>query len=718
MNGGGTSTCYVTVFVTTLLLPFVSPLPVLGSLRRQPPTTHLSFTSNDHKQTNISITKAPTIPTDVGVHAFQMIRSFKFINPRYVSSIKVVDTGKNFVRRRPVLGDFRSLLVVQSSKQTRCFSAQVESRIQNDLTFDSQKNKQKRLARLRQRRKQQQQKNKVKVAKLLEEKKGSWMIEKKNRRAFETLFEKLAARFPLTKIEGEIERLRTIKGEGEPLVLEFQRILNDDSSRLAHLKRSIVQFMLMGDISVDRSTPQTTVNSNDVEVFMKARERALTNDLSWNLLDAKELSGMSRVDHQIVIRARRERHDPKTESQKKREAQRLVKYLGEQLPPRLYKSVVSLFEDYIGGLDNNNIETLPSALKTVGRSIERRAPTHYHIIASEVADFFYLNDGLSHNVIDQDEVAKKSQATWDTLKLDVVDSLLSLQDVLLDSAKQHPEALLNEHASSDTDDEDALVMEKDIEIQAAPDLSQKIDRRFRKPRHATFEAVVLEEDFTLCLDDLSELSRRTVFLDNLPIDITLDELRDLYSRCGAVEDIHIYNQRPELDPGPLSAAKSQELRKKQLDNSKGSFRNWRRPRSPVYGQIIFRDEMGSQKALVDSLRIFGMVVRRHPIRSIRANDMKHLYLENMPEGFTTMDAEYMLNNELYPNLLLCLDSGQNNRAVLGSCEIRFPSFEIAYNSFKKLQSMEAVSHESEISIQWLRTPKDANMWWTRQSGIF
>ncbi|GAX24931.1 hypothetical protein FisN_2Lh209 [Fistulifera solaris] len=589
----------------------------------------------------------------------------------------------------------------------RFFSAEILS---DEVEHKGTKNAIKRSARLKQRRKQQQRKNKAKVAQLLEQKKGSWMIEKKNRRSLEAMFQKLAARFPIPKIQGELERLRSTTKE--PLVVEFQKILQDDSSRLAHLRRAMVQFMLFGDMTVDRSTSQKSVSAEDVEIFMKARERAFK--LTWNLTDAKEISGLSRGNHQKLVQARQDRHTPKTESQKKREAQRLVKYLGDQLPPRLYQAVVSLFADFVGDA--------PSALKTVGRSIERRAPTHYHIIAAEVADFFYLNDGLNYNVVDRDEVIKKSQEIWDAFKLEFVDSLMSLQDELLDSVASHPEALLSNSTPLDDDEEEALVVTREIKMPTTtPDLlssTTKVDRRFRKPRHATFEAVVLEKDTSMLFGDLSEVARRTVFLDNLPIDITEDELHELYSRCGSVDEIQIYNQRPDLDPGPLSAAKTQELRKKQLESNKGSFRNWRRPRSPVYAKMTFVNENGSQKALVDSLRVFGMIVRRHPVRSIRASDMSRLYLENMPEGFTTMDAEYMLNNEFHPSLLLCLDAGQNNRAVVGSCEVRFPSFELAYTSFRKLQSMDAISHDADISIQWLKTPNDANMWWTRQAGTF
>jgi hypothetical protein len=584
----------------------------------------------------------------------------------------------------------------------------------NDVEHKGPKNATRRLVRLKQRRKQQQQKNKAKVAQLLEQKNVSWMIEKKNRRSLEAMFQKLAARFPFPKIQGELERLRSTNTAKEPLIAEFQKILQDDSSRLAHLRLAIVQFMLLGDMTVDRSTSQKSISAEDVEILMKARERALLNGLSWNLMDAKEISGLSRGNHQQLVQARQKRHTPKSESQKKREAQRLVKYLGDQLPPRLYQAVVSLFADFVGDA--------PSALKTVGRSIERRAPTHYHIIAAEVADFFYLNDGLNYNVVDQDEVVKKSQETWDAFKSEFVDSLMSLQDELLDSVARHPEALLSDFTPLDYDEEEALVVAKEMEVPTTtPDVlssTTKVDRRFRKPRHATFEAVVLEEDTSMFFKDISELARRTVFLDNLPIDVTKDEIHELYARCGAVEEIQIYNQRPDLDPGPLSAAKTQELRKKQLESNKGSFRNWRRPRSPVYGQVTFVDDKGSQKALVDSLRVFGMVIRRHPVRSIRATDMSRLYLENMPEGFTTMDAEYMLNNEFHPSFLLCLDAGQNNRAVVGSCEVRFPSFELAYTSFRKLQSMDAISNDADISFQWLKTPNDANMWWTRQAGIF
>lgn len=39
----------------------------------------------------------------------------------------------------------------------------------------------------------------------------------------------------------------------------------------------------------------------------------------------------------------------------------------------------------------------------------------------------------------------------------------------------------------------------------------------------------------------SELEQRMVFVNNLPIDITVEEIDQIYSRCGALDSIQLFN---------------------------------------------------------------------------------------------------------------------------------------------------------------------------------
>jgi hypothetical protein len=238
---------------------------------------------------------------------------------------------------------------------------------------------------------------------------------------------------------------------------------------------------------------------------------------------------------------------------------------------------------------------------------------------------------------------------------------------------------------------------------------------------------------------------RMVFIDNLPIDITTERLIEVYSRCGDIESVELYNQRPDLDPGKLPKAEVVKRRARQTKISLAASA-WKRPKTPVYGILTFANEKGYQKGINESLRIFGMIIQRHPVRSTPSWRMNTLYIEDIPEGHPCIDLEYQLSYALEPDLFVCLNAGQNYTATVGSCEIKFPTFELAYESHKKLQEKLEIfksdadtngsltastttlsSIESEDSdnntptktcrINWIEPQKDAHKWWTRQYGF-
>ncbi|OEU05696.1 hypothetical protein FRACYDRAFT_258633, partial [Fragilariopsis cylindrus CCMP1102] len=125
---------------------------------------------------------------------------------------------------------------------------------------------------------------------------------------------------------------------------------------------------------------------------------------------------------------------------------------------------------------------------------------------------------------------------------------------------------------------------------------------------------------------------RLVIIDSLPIDITKERLQQAYERCGLIDSIQIFNFKPELDPtrGKIKTADTNTKKIRTASNT-SLKQKWSRPRTPLYAFILFTDTIGASKAVSDPLRIFGMVIDSHLIRSHRACDMKTLYLEDVSD---------------------------------------------------------------------------------------
>ena len=141
-----------------------------------------------------------------------------------------------------------------------------------------------------------------------------------------------------------------------------------------------------------------------------------------------------------------------------------------------------------------------------------------------------------------------------------------------------------------------------------------------------------------------------VFVKNLPIDITEDELQAIYGRCGPIESSQIYNKRPDLDPGKPSLKEIQKRRQRNRRMFKREESN-----TPVYARILFRDEEGYNVATNDNLTIFGVVIRKYPCRTVLKNKMRSLFLENLAPGQFSMDIEYKISKFLHPDLYVCLN---------------------------------------------------------------
>ena len=198
----------------------------------------------------------------------------------------------------------------------------------------------------------------------------------------------------------------------------------------------------------------------------------------------------------------------------------------------------------------------------------------------------------------------------------------------------------------------------------------------------------------------SDLEQRLVFVNNLPIDTTEEEIDQIYSRCGALDSIKLFNLRPDLDPGPLT--KSQLAERRRNSRMKNKFSNGlmslqQRPRTPVYGMLTFKDAEGFKTATGPELSIFGCVIRRHPVMSIKPQDMSTLYLENIPQNLYSMDVEYKLARCLHRHQVYVMLDGmkgvgkdvENNNqdySEPSSCEIKFEDFHTAMQAYNWIRA--------------------------------
>jgi len=414
-------------------------------------------------------------------------------------------------------------------------------------------------------------------------------------------------------------------------------------------------------------------------------------------------------------------------------------------------------------------------LHRLHRHLKRRSGPHYALFADRVTLFFDLSRPKTSQALsvhaDNSGLAK-AKLDWDAYRQSFCRKLMTIQEKMdlrpkkekiddqpendalsIDIDRYEEESIVEEHVDGESDSKtkdqdenenevnDALnELEHHLNLSSLSPLLKNAEKKTKKARgmHAIYEAKVLNEfpfsspQSSLASTDSSDTvivpppARTTVFLENLPIDMTELRLTELYSRCGDIASVKIFNQRPDLDPGPLSASQKRERRRQHVRSiSMRRKRRWNPPRTPVYGLITFEDEQGYGRCVNDTLRIFGMLIEKHPVRSIQASDMRKLFIEGIPAGeFTSTDFETKLYHVLQPYISLNSDfagmghGSHQRRKSIHSCEIKFPSFEVAFQSYHKLMlDLDMIRNIDDCTVQWLRTPRDAELWWTRRRGF-
>jgi len=264
-----------------------------------------------------------------------------------------------------------------------------------------------------------------------------------------------------------------------------------------------------------------------------------------------------------------------------------------------------------------------------------------------------------------------------------------------------------------------------------------------------FTAVTLRDETAQVVDDDEvEAEEKLVFIDNLPIDTSMEEIDEIYSRCGPLSSINLFNLRPDLDPGTLTRAQKEErlLTKKRSKDRVVNISSNSRPRTPVYGLLRFHTAEGYRMATNQSLLVLGMNIRRHPVLSLRPRRMKTLYIEQIPQDLHQITVEYNLARLLHDNeIYIGLDgmNGVNNRGATSrvngsghqfqghsfpsSSQIKFEDFKTAWRAYDLLRgaigdngrhSVSIFGKGEECQVHWMKTPADADDYWTRDVEPF
>ncbi|KAL7560151.1 hypothetical protein ACA910_013162 [Epithemia clementina (nom. ined.)] len=573
--------------------------------------------------------------------------------------------------------------------------------------------------------------------------------------------------------------LSTIRENTPPIKYEQKALIDF----ICHKTRATSQSCDSSTTSANTSSARKVdaLDEDLADCLLRARYRALfLSPLFWGRPDLSELQH------------RRDAFQSKSPAERRQEAKTLATKLRTVLPLEFYRRVRWLLQNYVDSSNTSNGTTMKpssasssangnalngthvSRTKTFTTSLEssntirqnqfnvpirrlnkflyRATSTHFHWIASDVARFFDYNydsmtddgdvndandddndkeddsrgleDRNEAGIVADDPFVIKAEQSWLRIRDAVAKVLMVIEQKLVHSLAEQKMFLVSADKESTraengetTSPEFSLNIEK---LRREPERQEKV----KNLSHFHFDSVQVDEEHQAIISTFPA-PPYMVLVENLPIDVTEQDIDEWYSRCGSIKSISILNKQPDLDPGPLSEDEIKMRRKKAVRRSG----RWTRPRSPVYGLIEFSEKSGYDMATQPGLCVFGMVLKRHDVRTIPSQTRLHtLFIENLnchlPPSSSNPDENQqqsiMRAKDMESNLQKLLDpvwvtaaSGQDGLDAIGSCQIQFPSFQISWWAYKTLTTTPGFQN-----VHWIRTPDDAIKWWTREEGFF
>ncbi|KAL3928642.1 MAG: hypothetical protein SGBAC_012561 [Bacillariaceae sp.] len=521
-----------------------------------------------------------------------------------------------------------------------------------------------------------------------------------------------------------------------------------------------------------------------VDLLQEVRQAAVEFPILWSVTRRRKMNVQNQERRQDgqpypwkrYLAERSERlatiHNAKSKQERETEARQLAEHLYDSMPDSKYERLMAVLQDHAKACEQEKTLPPPTSNTDSSNRLKRiqvlynriRGPLqrNIHLVAADLGDYLYVtveDDGTSSrgDIVSDPRICEHSKAFEATLD-NFVDSFAIIHEFLWKENQSNKRKLHDEDAAKSKkqhsdevkieakDDSEEAVLESFQDVMssgteaAASKSKKKKAAAKRKPRtYVLFEAINLlqENEFQVSsstspilpsstpgLSDFPSKAptERLVIVDNLPIDVNENMLMDTYSRCGPIESIAVFNKKPHLDPGRRSVDS-----KKKIRNPSSQRERWIRPRTPLYAMILFADAKSAQTAASDPLRIFGMVLDRHLIRSYGTKDLTKLYLEDIAGKHDIAAIEYELSQILHPELYVCLDIDGDQRANIsryrhkrkhdtrGNCIIQFQDFEAAYWSYLRLtEKLNLLKNDEECALQWIDTPKDAMLYWTRK----
>ena len=135
-----------------------------------------------------------------------------------------------------------------------------------------------------------------------------------------------------------------------------------------------------------------------------------------------------------------------------------------------------------------------------------------------------------------------------------------------------------------------------------------------------------------------------VFVHNLPMGITTEELALAFRNCGSVRKVEILDYS---NPEEENKKKQPKIRQ-QVPESKmwGIGSGFERS----YGFVHFAEKEAREKALIPAMRIFGVKIRDCLCRTEPAENKRTLFVGNIDRGVTGDEVSEELNALLKPQL--------------------------------------------------------------------
>jgi len=223
----------------------------------------------------------------------------------------------------------------------------------------------------------------------------------------------------------------------------------------------------------------------------------------------------------------------------------------------------------------------------------------------------------------------------------------------------------------------------------------------------------------------SEDTIKKVFLENLPIDITEEELFEAVRHCGTIKELNVFNRRPDLDPLNVDFDKKNKEALLIDSHRKTYFSFWHKKKksviTPVHAIVEFKeDQTGDLGALRSSYRLFGFVIRKHAIKTIPIRDderkFNRLWINYLDEisGLQNLSLEHKLNNVLNPHLFVQLDDGEHHNGSPSSVCISFANHKLCNQAYTMLRDGGLEKEGlAGAELNFRATPINAGDFWTR-----